>query len=205
MTDYKPNSHRYKEEQKTVKKEREKVEKVISGTAKLRKKSKAHKLTDVFISEDASNVKSYIFADVLVPALKKLISDIVKDGIEMVLYGGTGRGSSNSKRIGASYVSYNRFADHGRDRAITEPRSRIGYSYDNIEYTTRGEAEEVLDRMCELIEMYGSVAVADLYDLSGISHQYTDNKYGWTNLSTAKPVRVRDGYILDLPRAIPID
>lgn len=34
-----------------------------------------------------------------------------------------------------------------------------------------------------------------------ISCNYTDNKYGWTDLSSAQVERVRDGYVIRLPRA----
>ena len=56
-----------------------------------------------------------------------------------------------------------------------------------------------------MLETYGVVSVADMYDLVGITCNYTDNKYGWTNLRNAEPVRVRDGYMLKLPKAGPID
>ena len=56
---YTPNSHKYKAEQKQTAEEK-KIEKVVSGTVKTKKKSEIKKLTDVFVSEDASNVKSYI-------------------------------------------------------------------------------------------------------------------------------------------------
>ena len=60
--------------------------------------------------------------------------------------------------------------------------------------------------MDELIDAYGFVTVADLYDLVGVTGNYTDNKYGWTSIRNAEPVRARGGgYILKLPRAIPID
>ena len=59
--------------------------------------------------------------------------------------------------------------------------------------------------MCELIDTYQMVKVADLYDLVGISCDYTANNYGWTNLRNASVERVRDGYILKLPKALPID
>ena len=72
-------------------------------------------------------------------------------------------------------------------------------------FDTRKEAEEVLDRMDDLIDTYGVVSVADLYDLVGISGNYTDNKYGWTNLRNADVQRVRDGYLLKLPKALPFD
>ena len=66
--------------------------------------------------------------------------------------------------------------------------------------------EEVLDKMFELLDTYQFVSVADLYDLVGVTGNYTDNKYGWTNLRGAEPVRMRDGgYALKLPKAYPID
>ena len=119
----------------------------------------------------------------------------------MIFYGkpGGGRRSTNS-----SYVSYRDYSRRD-DRPIGESRTRTGYSHDDIILETRGEAEEVLDRMNELIDTYGIVSVADMYDLVGISCNYTDNKYGWTNIRNAEPIRVRDGYMLKLPKAIPIN
>ena len=204
MNDFKPNSHRYKEEQKEAAAERKKkVEKVVTGTVKVKKKNELRKLSDIFISEDAANVKSYVFMDVLVPAIKKAISDIVTDGIDMILYGGSGRSKKRSSGSGASYVSYNRYAD--RDRRDERYRdTNLGvtsrYSFNDITLDNKGEAEDVLDRMFELIDAYGMVTVADLYDLLGITGNYTDNKYGWTNLRSAEVIRVRDGYMLKLPK-----
>ena len=199
--DYKPNSNRYKKEQSNAPVERKKVEKVVKGTVKTRKKSEVSKLKDVFISEDVSNVKSYIVMDVLIPAAKKAISDIVRDGIDMILYGDTHRGRSSS---GASYVSYRSYSDRDRrDDRRESSRTRIRYDYDDIVLESRVEAEEVLQRMDELIETYGIVSVADLYDLVGKTCNYTDNKYGWTNIRNAEPVRVRDGYLLKMPNAGP--
>ena len=67
------------------------------------------------------------------------------------------------------------------------------------------EAEEVITKMDELIDTYGMVSVADLYDLVGKTSEYTDNKYGWTNIRTAEVIRVRDGYMLKLPKVTPIN
>lgn len=204
MEEYKPNSHKYKQEQKEKQEqgENKKLDKVISGTAKVKKKTKTSKFAEAFISEDARNVKSYIVSDVLIPAAKKLISDIVKDGIEMILYGGSGH-SRRSDGIRANYVSYNRFADRRDDRRlISDSRVRSSYSYDDVILETRGDAEEVLDAMDDIIDTYGMASIADLYELVGITGQFTDNNYGWTNLRNAEPVRTSDGYMLKLPRAI---
>ena len=198
--EYLPNSHRYKEGQKESLPEKKRVEKVIHGKVKVRPKSGLHKLTDVFISEDAANVKSYIVMDVLVPAVKKAISDIVRDGIDMILYGESkGRSSSSS-----SYVSYRDYSRRDEDRFRDRDRDRRGYNHDDIVLESRGEAEEVITRMDELIETYGVVSVADLYDLVGKTCEYTDYKYGWTNVRNAEPIRVRDGWMLRLPKALPL-
>lgn len=198
MEDYRSNSHKSKIENTT---EQKVVTKVVNGKVRTKKKSGISKLADTFISEDAQNVKSYVVLDVLIPAVKKAISDIVVNGIDMILYGEAGH---TKKRSTSSYISYNKYSDI-RDKHEYS-RARVGYSYDDIILDSRGEAEEVLDKMFELLDTYQFVSVADLYDLVGVTGNYTDNKYGWTNLRGAEPVRMRDGgYALKLPKAYPID
>lgn len=183
---------------------KKKVEKVVSGNVKVKKKNGVTKFADNFISEDIHNVKSYVITDVLIPSIKRAISEMVTNGIDMILYGGTGGRSRKGVSDRISYRNYydrrddDRYRD--RDRVRTSP-----YSFDDIVLDSRGEAEEVLARMDELIDQYGIVSVADLYDLVGVTGNYTDNKYGWTNIRNAEPIRVRDGYMLRLPKALPIN
>ena len=206
MDNYKPNSHKYKEDNKAGTEERQKFDKITKGAVVTKKKSEINKLKDIFVSEDIKSVKSYIFMDVLVPAIKDAIEDIVTNGIRMILRGDTSARKSSSA---ASKISYRDYYDGDRrnnDRFRNETRPVTKYSYDDIILESKGEAEAVLERMGEIIDIYGMVRVADLYDLVGVTGDYTDNKYGWTNISGAQPVRVRDGrYMLDLPRALPIN
>lgn len=195
MSEYKSNSHRSKE----IEREEKKVERVVNGKVKSKKKNR---FADTFISEDAASVKEYIIFDVLIPAAKNAISDMVTTGIQMMLYGEV-RGTNKSK---GSKVSYSKYYDDRRDRDYDRrSRTRSGYDYDEIILESRAEAEEVLNSMDDLLDRYGLVSVADLYDLVGITGNYTDNKYGWTSLRHASVQRLRDGYLLKLPRAIPLD
>lgn len=201
MSEYKSNSHRSKNENRDNKK----VEKVVSGKARVKKKSGISKLKDNLISEDVDSVKSYAITDVLIPAAKKAISDIITNGIDMILYGET-RSKKGSNSI--SYVSYDRFS--GRDsrssRNSSSYRRSSYYTYDDIILDSRGEAEEVLRQMDAIIEEFDVASVADLYDLVGISRNFTDQRYGWDNLSDARVERLRDGgYMLRMPRAKTID
>ena len=198
------NSHKARNEKKDSAQEEKRVEKVVRGKVKTQKNNK-RKLADLFISEDAGNVKNYIFLDVIIPAVKKAIYDLVVGALDMSLYGGRGGGGRRSTADKVSYRDYNSVSRRDT-RSYESARTTSGYSYDDIILDSRGEAEEVLDKMFELLDTYQFVSVADLYDLVGITGNYTDNKYGWTNLRGAEPVRMRDGgYALKLPKAYPID
>lgn len=193
MDEFKPNSHKSKEE-----KPEKKIEKVVKGEAKMKKKNGAEKLATIFISEDVGNVRTYIFRDILVPAIKKAISDIFTNGIDMLLYGETGKSKKKSQ---ASSVSYRGYYDRDKEPDRYYDRRKPSYNVDDFIIETRGEAEEILFRMDELIELYGSVSVADFYDLLGVTRPYTENKYGWTDIRNAYVDRVRNGYVIKLPKA----
>lgn len=204
MEDYKPNSHKYKEEKRNdTSLSEKKVEKVIAGSARAKKRNEIQKFADIFISEDVSNVKSYILMDVLVPAVKKAISDIVTNGIDMILYGESGRTKKNSS---ASKVSYSGYFKGNDRKDYDNQRTRDDLDYDNIIFESRGDAVAVLTAMEDIINQFGVVSVGDLYDLADISTtNYTINKYGWMDIRSAQVVRVRGGYLIKLPRALPLN
>lgn len=110
----------------------------MSSGAKTRKKSEAKKLADTFISEDASNVKNYILGDVLIPAIKKAVCDIVTNGIEMLLYGESGR--SQRSTVNYSKVSTRRY-DRPSERRDYTASARRGFDYDEVIVPSRGEAQ----------------------------------------------------------------
>lgn len=194
MDNYTPNSHKFKAEQKNKPaEERKKVEKVVSG--KVKKKKAGPKLRDLFIPEDITDVKSFLIGDILVPAVKNMILDTAEEFLD----GGSRRRKRRSNADKVSYGSYYRSQDERDSR-----RSRPSYGYDEVTFDSRGDAELVLLRMEEILDEYGQVRIADYYDLVGISGEYTDNNYGWNDLKYADVERTRDGFIIKLPRVIPL-
>lgn len=192
------NSHRSK---KTS--EKKKVSQVAKGRARRRKKSAGRLFKETFVAEDITGVFSYLFYEVLVPAAKTTISDMFSNGIERLLYGDDY--SSRSKKRYGPQVSYSSY--YGRDRR-DRPSSqrntgtlvRVSRSFDDIVLEKRSDAEEVLTTMADLIETYGQVSIADLYDLVGIQGSHTDNKFGWEHLERAGIARTREGWVLNLPK-----
>ena len=202
---YRSNSHKSKTAQSEVPEKR--VEKITSGVVTTQKKSGVSKVADVFVSEDINSVKSYVVSDVIIPAVKKLVYDIITDGVDMILYGESGRNRRGDNRGGGNKISYSNFYDQ-RDRnrfSSDDPRSISRIDYEDLVFASRGDAENVRIGMIESIERYGYVTIADMYDMAGKTAPYTAQKYGWMNVSSASVVRVRDGYKLKLPKACHID
>lgn len=185
-----------------------KVEKVVTGEVKTKKRSGARKFADVFVSEDIHSVKTYVFSDVIVPAVVDLVEDIVVGGIRMILRGDSGSRRDRRDRD-RGYTNYSRFSS-SRDRDRDRDRDRrhesgSRFDYEDLVFETRGDAEAVRDELEDEIERYGMVTVAALYDAAGRTAPYTANRWGWTNIRNADIVRTRDGYIIRLPRAVAID
>lgn len=193
---------------------KKKVERVTTGEVVRRKKPLGKRFKEIFVSGDGRSVMSYIALDVLVPAAKDTIADAVGEGVQRMLFG-EGSGRRRDRGRSGSYVSYNRMSSSGSpfgvrsnrddDRREMSRRGRASHDFDELVLPTRGEAEEVIDRLFDLISRYESASVADLYELVGINSNYTDNKWGWTDFRGAGVSRVRNGYLLDLPRAEPLD
>ena len=206
MEDYSSNSHKSREvvEKQNALPEK-KVNAVVTTPAKMKKRSGFRRFADIIIAEDATNVKSYIFTDVLIPALKKAISDIFSNGIDMLLYGESGKSRKSSPSSRISYRNYYDRTEDRRDSRNVETYSRDIFDYD-IEFDSIGEANIVLNSLEGLIDRYGVANIGDLYDLSGISTtNYAVNKYGWTDVRGAQVIRSRDKYVLRMPKATPID
>lgn len=198
MEEYRSNSIKSRDGSNEPIPER-KVKPVISGGATTQKKTGLGKFTSTIIAEDINSVGSWIFSEVLIPSFKKVISDVVTNGIDMLLYG-KASGPSNST---ASKISYRSYYQRSYDEPLRSGSSNNGFDYDNILFNTRGDAEAVLTGMEDLLDKFDTVSVADFYELSDVAcPSYTANKYGWSTLRGAEVLRCRDGYIIKLPKPV---
>ena len=87
MGEYPNNSHSAREKSDAAAKTEKKLDKVVTGAARTKKKSEARRFLNIFVPDDAENVKSSILGDVIVPGVKAAIADV----ISIVLFGDTGR------------------------------------------------------------------------------------------------------------------
>jgi hypothetical protein len=202
IPNYPPNS----EASKRIPPEPKKIERVTSGEAVRKKKSLGKQFKETFIVGDAKTALRYVMFDVLVPAAKDMLVEAGAQGIERLVFGDSRRrGGSTPPQTGPTgLIQYHRMRQSGPQRAMSR-QARARHDFDEIVLQSRIEAEEVIDRLFDLVSRYESATVADLYELVGLASAHTDHKWGWTDLRGAGVSRVRGGFLLDLPEPHPLD
>lgn len=195
-TNYSGNSIKSREGKKEDNKKE--VTKVVKGVVKTKKKGEMSKIAQSIVSEEVRGIKDYAIYDVVIPVVKDTIAQLVKGSIDMLFYGevrsssykSSGRSGNNASRV--SYKDF--YDDRGRRDRHDDRRAHNRQSYDDIEFESREDAEEVLNRMDEIVDQYGVVTVADLFDLAGkTGNGYTDQNYGWTSTRSASVERNKYG------------
>lgn len=186
------------------------IQPVVKGKVSSRKKGLGEKFSETFLSSDLETVKTSVLFDILIPAAKDTISDMTKGLIDGLLYGDR-RGSRTYRDRGTSrvYRSYDGYYDDRPRRRSRDEDAPFSLSskprVDNLIFDTRGDAEEVLSNAIDYIEEYDCITVKELYAYAGKKTDYTKDKYGWYDLSSASVERIREGYLLKLPKPVVID
>lgn len=184
----------------------------ITTKVTVKNDSESQKMKKRFFAEDIKTVGGHVLDTVLIPSIQKIISDLVKNGIDFLIYGS----KSNRSQSGVGNISYMNYYNRGVPNvnySYTTPmlgtnKSNV-YTVNDIVFNggveARGEAEEVLLRMKEYVDVYGMVSVADFYELIGSKSDHTDQKWGWRDLRNAEVIRVDNGFAIRFPRIQPLE
>lgn len=190
-----PSGLRKKEDQ-----EEKEVQKIIKSGVVVRKQP-------LLIRIFRNDVVNEFVWDIIIPAAKSTISDIIANAVDTAFYGEDQSHKRRSSRLrrerGRTVVSYNNMYNARKSEPRTRNKNR--HVFDDVIIESRQDAEDVLSTLVDLIDMYNVTTVSDFYDACGIQADYTDAKYGWDNLSDAYIRPVRGGYIISLPRPKPLE
>lgn len=200
------NSHKKSDAAEEPEIRKPKFDKAITGNVVERKKPLGKRIAETFTGDDSRSVGHYVLFEVILPAAKQMIVEAGSQGLERMFYGDSNRGRSIPGRS-RDYNNYNqvsRSRPEPRPQALSQ-KSRATHDFRDLVLETRGEAERVRDELLSAIETYGSTTVSDLYEFVGITGSFQDDKWGWYDLRDIRVQRVRDGYMLNLPRPQPIE
>ena len=191
MPEYQDNSEVAK---KVEVKEPEKKE-----AGELRKRPASKRIRDSILpKEDRQAIGDYIIFDVVIPAVKNTISDVVKDAIDMFLFPNDS-GRRRSSRSG--YTDYAKpSSKYSRSRDDDEyerrERRRSAKNIDDILFSSHARADAVYNALLDYIDEYGHARVSDLFEEAGVTvPDWTYDSYGWEQLpvrANIEHVRTRD-------------
>lgn len=108
-------------------------------------------------------------------------------------YYGNNRGQRNS------YDGYYQGSQNNRPNPPPVRRS-----LQNLDFESRGDAEDTLAGLRDALYRYRQVSVGDLWDLMGVTNDSTDYNYGWYNLDDAFIKGIPGGFRLILPHTVPL-
>lgn len=155
---------------------KKKLEKVTTGKVTVRQQTDIQKVASAFLAEDLSTVKERIINDYAIPMLKNGIWSIFSSALSLMIFGEDRSRSQSSNYVRGSSNSYDRYyANPNRSQPVNQ---RVIPNWQNLTSDSRADMEGILDQMWEAIREYGQVSIGDLYDLAGMTCNFTDNKYG---------------------------
>lgn len=202
MEQFPPNSKKQPVEPK-------KIERVTSANAVRRKQPLGRRFADTFFKGDGRSVLSSVTQNVIVPSVRDLFFEVGMRALEEKIYGGSRKRPGGPPSGAYGHVAYNQpqtVAGRGAQPQRTSNPARARGTFDEIVVDSKQGAEEIIDRMMDVLSQYEAVTVADLYELTGFEASHTDHKWGWTDLRGASSTRLRTGgYLLDLPQPKPFE
>lgn len=186
------------------------VSPVVTGTTKVKRKNWFQRTGELlFAQTDSSTVGQYLVTDILVPYFRKVIFDLVTSTVDMFLYGGSA--PTNKPARGGRYTNYSAGYSYNRQQIPQNTRNVVTgtdvFNFEKVYFDSKRDAMAVLDSMCELLERYSLVTVAQFYSLANQDIDNVQaNKFGWFNLEGADVVRDFSGsFFIKLPKACPLD
>lgn len=180
---------------------------LVAVGKKTKRKSILGIMFEDIIIKNFNDIKNTFVDEVLIPQTMDWLYDLGTDFLSGILQSSSSsykrRDSAFSRNI--DYTSRFRNSVHGKRERRDERTEEVG-DYRDISFDTRDAAENVLSKMINNINRYdGTVTVRDLLSFTGFKTNYTDEKYGWTDLSKARVFRQNGRYYLDLPEPLVIE
>lgn len=187
-------------------------------------KSFGDRIVDNLFNTNGVDMPTYIFDKVVWPGICGIISDTVgsicdnfKHGVNALLYRRKDSPSERVRRGNGRHEDYGRFSRSGSDRDFDKPSyisEKADDIIDSLIFDSKGQAEEVRDYLCDIIEEYDEVSVRQLCTKLRIEGDFTMNNLGWYTLKDAKIYEthernkhgeVETKWLLDLPKPIRMD
>jgi len=164
------------------------------------------------VKDDVSKVGSYLLTETIIPAAKKLLSEFISRGADMLIF----KGDTHASPFGGGYgYGYGGGVDYSKRYGAPSILSSVasaglpgipgaiglggGQSIDTLIVDSYHDGQKVLQSVGNLLASYGTISVYEVCKLMNVTAKYTDYDWGWTDIRGAKIVPFRNKYRVELP------
>lgn len=223
MDEFPSNSNRAKASQPgEAEPPKKKVEPIVTGKVIKRKTPIRTRLTNIFMGGNPKQAAAHVFTEVLVPGAKNVFADAMYQGVDKIVFGEVrstsvrgvnplmsgifGGGGPMGSPFTTNYQQISTPTGQTANQAVKAISGRAGPrpNFGQIIIPSRHEADEVINKMAWFIQEYQFVSVSDLCEMLNLQAEFTDEKYGWTDIRQLGIKRVTQGYLLVLPNPQPL-
>lgn len=184
---------------------KEPLQPIIANPVVRKKKSLGKRFAEMLIGDDVQDIGQYILRTAIVPTIQNIICDIPQLIFFRRASPRSGYGWPSDPR--GTYTNYSKLSfsqDPTRQtdmygRPIQEQKN---YMFDEIIFRTPEEASMIQTNMLDIIQLYGYVTVAQVNEMMRVKPSFTDYDWGWRNIASSSIQKVREGYLLNLPKVI---
>ena len=171
---------------------------VEEGDAKVVAPSLGRKVFNAFFPEATNKrIGSFFLFDLFIPAIRSFVGNVM-------ISGGKNISNTNGGDIfGSGKRSYDAYYNGRVSFMNNQKRNKI-YDCEHVWYSSLQKAQDVIDQMNTILKEYPVVSVADMKELSKLSHEITpgDHHIGWSDIRDVKWYSDHGGYTVVFPPAI---
>lgn len=163
------------------------------------------RMKESLFEEGIKNVGLYLWKDVLLPAIKKLLVDGANNAINMAVYG---ENRSLYRNIGQTHTSQSSIYAGRSGQYQYNRANRYQNIMDHCPPCDKDLLLDIIHEAMDWIAQYGKISVEIFRQILprelAFDTVYTDQNWGWFDLNENCIVSVPGGYILDMPPAKPL-
>lgn len=182
---------------------------VVSGKSKPVPKSIWSKVFVGIKPTSGQTMKEFIFDEIVTPLIQRAVVEGVTGAINFLVKGDAYADRKDAPKFGKSYINYNGISSgkpNGGNNYVYSGKN-AGMDIENVWFESRVDAQRVLDEMNGAIAQYDILTVNGFYDIIGRTSiiDPSNERFGWSDLRNAYVTASRGGWVLHLPRPLPID
>lgn len=198
----------------------------LKGGINKKQPSFGEKLKRSFVKDDIKDVRDYVIFDILIPGIQQGLFNAIVGTASQIFHVPTPRMPYYGGYSGYGNLGQPRLTPHERkfrDYNSIQPRAGLQPSASSMSqepvynrfyaqdypFTYKEDADSVLEQMIDICDADGWVSVAQFFDMADPEgsiagrNPYTNNNYGWHEITTATVKFAGDGYVITLPPARP--